>query len=394
MQFAVHAVRQLESATLLLEASDALDARRKAEVQGFSVITVRARSLGAIRINRSGRFPLVQFSQSLHALLIAGLSLVEAIEALTERETRGDIKQVLEFLLKKLYEGRTLSAALEAQPAAFPALYVATIRANEKTGALAEAIERFVHYRSQIDLVRKRIVAASIYPCLILGVGAMVILFLLLYVVPRFSQVFDDLGDRIPPLSRLLLYWGRFVHDHAGMVLLVALAVPALGFYALSRPGIRAHLGRTAMRMPRIGEYMRIYQLARFYRTLGMLLRAGIPIVPALTMVMGLLPSSMRHSLDLARIDIREGQSLSIAFDAHGLATSVSLRMLRVGERTGQMGEMMDRIAIFHDADIEQAIDWFIRLFEPLLMVFIGVIIGGIVLLMYAPIFDLAGSIQ
>jgi general secretion pathway protein F len=148
------------------------------------------------------------------------------------------------------------------------------------------------------------------------------------------------------------------------------------------------------MRLPRLGEYVRIYQLARFYRTLGMLLRGGIPIVPALDMVMGLLPTAMRPQLEAARADIRDGQSLSVAFDTRGLSNPVSLRMLRVGERTGQMGEMMERIAAFFDDDIAEAIDWFIRLFEPILMIVMGVVIGVIVLLMYAPIFELAGSIQ
>jgi general secretion pathway protein F len=276
----------------------------------------------------------------------------------------------------------------------FPPIYVATIRANEKTGALAEAIERFIHYRSQIDLVRKRVTAAAIYPSLILAVGGLVILFLLLYVVPRFAQVFDDLGDRIPAMSRLLLQWGQLVHEHGLAVLLVLCAVPLAVLLLLARPEVRAWLGRAVTRIPRIGEFVRVYQLARFYRTLGMLLRAGIPAVPALSMVTALLPMSLRAALDEARHEVEEGRSLSMALDAHRLATPVSLRMMRVGERTGQMGEMMERIAAFHDDDVAQTIDWFVRLFEPLLMVALGVIIGVIVLLMYAPIFELAGAIQ
>jgi general secretion pathway protein F len=394
MQFTVKAFRQQKLATLVFEAADVQDARQRAEAQGLSVVSINSARGQPIRLGSRNRFPLVQFNQNLLTLLQAGLSLVEAIDALTERETKADTKNVLERLLKLLYEGRTFSAALGDQPSAFPPLYIATIRANETTGALPEAMERFNHYRSQIDLVKKRVIAACVYPSLILGVGGLVILFLMLYVVPRFSQVFEDLGDRIPFMSRLLLDWGRFVEAHGWAVLLGALCSVAIMAYVLTLPATRASLGRALTRIPRIGEYVRVYQLARFYRTLGMLLRGGIPVVSALEMVTGLLPLSMKDTLEAARQAIREGQPLSLAFDAHHLATAVSLRMLRVGERTGQMGPMMERIAAFHDEDVAQAIDWFIRLFEPILMVVMGAIIGVIVVLMYAPIFELAGSIQ
>jgi general secretion pathway protein F len=394
MQFTVSGIRESTMAKLFVEAANRDEARISAEAQGVAVISVHGLGWQALSFGRRRSFPLIQFNQGLHALISAGLSLVEGIEALAEREARAEIKQVLKMLLAKLYEGASLSAALEAQPDVFPPIYVATIRANEKTGALAEAIERFIHYRSQIDLVRKRVTAAAIYPSLILAVGGLVILFLLLYVVPRFAQVFDDLGDRIPAMSRLLLQWGQLVHEHGLAVLLVLCAVPLAVLLLLARPEVRAWLGRAVTRIPRIGEFVRVYQLARFYRTLGMLLRAGIPAVPALSMVTALLPMSLRAALDEARHEVEEGRSLSMALDAHRLATPVSLRMMRVGERTGQMGEMMERIAAFHDDDVAQTIDWFVRLFEPLLMVALGVIIGVIVLLMYAPIFELAGAIQ
>ena len=212
--------------------------------------------------------------------------------------------------------------------------------------------------------------------------------------VPRFSQVFQDMGDRIPLMSRLLLQWGQFAHAHGlqlvgGGVLLLG----AVG-YALTRASVQLAIGRQIQRIPHIGEVVRVYQLARFYRALGMLQQAGIPIVTALDMVVGLLPISLHPALAAARRDIGEGRSISAAFETHGLTTAVSLRLLRVAEKTGQMGEMLERTAGFHEEDISQSIEWFIRLFEPLLMIVMGVVIGVVVLLMYAPIFELAGSIQ
>ncbi len=395
MQYAVQGIRRMQSVSLTLEASDPADARRLAEAQGCAVIGVKAVAAGrGFAFGGGPAFPLLQFNQSLLILLKAGLSVVEAIETLADRESRSDAKQILVRLHGQLNNGLSLSAALEAQPAVFPPLYIASVRANEKTGALTEAIERFILYRSQADLMRKRIVGAAIYPAMILGVGSLVIAFLLLYVVPRFSLVFQDLGDRIPLMSRLLLQWGQFAHAHwAGLLGGGVLMVAAVA-YALGRPEVRRALGQMIQRIPRVGEAVRVYQLARFYRALGMLQQAGIPIVSALDMVTGLLPPTLHPALAAARRDIGEGRSISAAFESHGLTTAVSLRLLRVAERTGQMGEMLERTAGFHDEDISQSIEWFIRLFEPLLMIAIGIVIGIVVLLMYAPIFELAGSIQ
>jgi general secretion pathway protein F len=149
-----------------------------------------------------------------------------------------------------------------------------------------------------------------------------------------------------------------------------------------------------AWRIPAIGARMRIYQLARFYRTLGMLLRGGIPVTQALEMVIDLLHPALRVQLRQAGQSIKEGRSVSFAMQTHRLTTPVAARMLRVGERAGRMGEMMERAASFYDEEMARWVDWFTRLFEPLLMAFIGVIIGLIVVLMYLPIFELAGSIQ
>ena len=394
MQYAVEAIRRLQPASLVVEAADVREARAQVESRGYVVVAVRAAGAQRFRLGRGRAFPLLHFNQSLLILLQAGLSVVEAIETLAERESRPDARHVLQGLLGHLKEGRSFSVALEAQPEVFPALYIASVRANERTGALQEAIERFVHYRAQADLVRKRVVAAAVYPAMVLGVGTLVIAFLLFYVVPRFSQVFQDLGDRIPATSRLLLEWGQFAHAHATALLAGAASLVAMAAYALTRPAVRLRIARGVQRLPHIGEIVRVYRLARFYRALGMLQQAGMPIVASLELVRGLLPSDMQPLLAQARRDIEQGRSISQSFEANALTTAVSLRLLRAAEQTGRMGEMLERTAGFHEEDISQAIEWFIRLFEPMLMIAIGLVIGVVVLLMYAPIFELAGSLQ
>ena len=395
MQYTIQAFRRLQTVTLSIDATDYADAQRQAEAQGYAVVAVKASQRRWMSPwSGSNAFPLLQFNQSLLILLKAGLSVVEAIETLAERESRAETRRVYRQLHSDLSVGLSLSTALERQPVIFPAIYIAGVRANERSGGLIESLQRFILYRAQADLLRKRIVGASIYPLMILGVGTLVIAFLLLYVVPRFSQVFQDMGDRIPYMSRLLLNWGQFVHVHGVEVVLVMVAGLAAAGYALQLAPVRASLGRALQRLPRIGGYVRVYQLARFYRALGLLQQAGIPVVSALDMVTGLLPQGLRVGLTGARRDIAEGRALSDALEANGLTTSVALRLLRVAERTGQMGEMLEQTALFHEDEVAQAIDWFIRLFEPLLMVAIGIVIGLVVLLMYAPIFELAGSVQ
>ena len=394
MQFAIQAIHRMQTISLEIEAADLSDARRQAEVRGYAVVAIRAARGQWLKPRASTSFPLLQFNQSLLILLEAGLSVVESIDTLALRETRADARRVLEDLRAQLGMGLSLSAALERHHEIFPALYVAGVRANERSGGLVEAIERFIHYRAQADQLRKRIVGAAVYPALILGVGVLVIGFLLLYVIPRFSQVFEDMGDRIPAMSRLLLDWGRFVHAHGLGVLAAMIAAIVGAIMALRTRGVRHWIARRIVRLPRIGNYVLTYQLARFYRALGLLQQAGIPILQALDMVTGLLPETLHDSLAGARRDIGEGRALSDAFEKNGLTTVVAVRLLRVAESTGRMGEMLERTAIFHEDDIAEAIDWFIRLFEPALMIGIGLIIGVIVMLMYAPIFELAGSLQ
>jgi general secretion pathway protein F len=397
MRFDLKAMREGEGVVALsLDAPSEMDALQLAQAQGYAVLSVRSRQLSRLGFGRDsrGRFPLQLFSAELLALLKAGLSLVESVQTLAEKEHRPDTRKVIDDVIARLYEGRTLSQALEQFPDVFPPLYVASVRAAERTGDLPEALSRYIAYQAQIDVVRKKLVSASIYPVLLISVGGLVTIFLLGYVVPRFSHIYDDLGGDLPLLSRLLIGWGRFLEAHAMQVGMGAVVAVALGIYLFSRPETKRWLGLQLWKVPAIGERMRVYQLARFYRTLGMLLNGGIPVVAALNMVEGLLHPTLRGLMREATQSIREGQSISIAMEAHQLTTPVALRMLRVGEQTGRMGEMMERIATFYDDEMARWVDWFTRLFEPLLMAVIGVVIGMIVVLLYLPIFELAGSLH
>ena len=395
MRFELKAITQegrVES--LDFQALDEAGARQQAEGRGYTVLTLRRKS-GPIETWRAReRFPVTLFSQELLVLLGSGLPLVEAIVTLAEKERHAGYRATLEHIADILRQGRPFSAALEQFPHVFSPLYVATVRAAERTSDLGPALGRYVAYQNQMEALRKRLLNAAIYPLLLIGVGGLVSLFLVLYVVPRFSRIYEERAAALPLFSKLLLAWGQLVEGH-GLLVLGALAGLAIACaYALRAAPVQARLANALWRVPALGERMKLYQLARFYRTIGMLLRGGMPLVSALDMGAELLHPALRERLVAARKAISEGLPISASMDGNGLATPVALRMLAVGERSGNMGEMMDRIAVFHDEEISRWVDWFTRLFEPILMAAIGLVIGGIVILMYMPIFELAGSLQ
>jgi general secretion pathway protein F len=375
------------------QAPDQATAVQQLEGRGYTVLSVRAKR-GIGWRGAGERFPVVLFSQELRVLLNAGLPLVESIDTLAEKERREEFRAVLERIVGALREGRPFSAALEQFPQAFSALYIATVRASERTSDLAPALARYVAYANQLEAIRKRVVNASIYPFLLMGVGGLVSLFLLLYVVPRFGRIYEERAADLPFFSKLLLAWGHAVDAHGGVVLAVIAILIAAGVYAFRLPSVKTGIGDALWRLPALGERLKVYQLARFYRTIGMLVRGGMPLVAALEMGAELLHPLLRTRLAAASRAISEGRKLSQSMDANGLTTPVALRMLAVGEQGGNIGEMLEQIAAFHDEEMARWVDWFTRLFEPILMALIGLVIGAIVILMYMPIFELAGNLR
>ena len=212
MRYSLKALGRQGIVQLQIDAEDAEHARRQAENQGLRVVSVRGqgKALGGLAWRRAA-FDLVLFSQELTTLLHAGLPLIDALESLAEKSPSA-LRGVLTELVRQLYEGHSLSQSLARQPRVFPTLYVALVQSSERTGALGDALARYIGYRQRLDLVRQKLVGASVYPLLLLLVGGGVVLFLLGYVVPRFSLVFEGMGSELPWLSRVLMDVGLFLH--------------------------------------------------------------------------------------------------------------------------------------------------------------------------------------
>ncbi|HYD54421.1 MAG TPA: type II secretion system F family protein, partial [Gemmatimonadaceae bacterium] len=350
MQFEIHAVdRRQQVVALTFEAVSEAAALEAAKLRGLKVFSVQStkRLFSLSGMRRKSRFPTLLFSVELAALLEAGLNLVEALSTLAERKQDSQGGDVLAGLVAAIQRGEPFSKAVAGFPQHFSPLYVATIRASERTGNVREALGRYIAYQEELERVKKKIVSATIYPAILAIVGALVVGFLMFYVVPRFARVYEDMAGTLPFFSQLLLGFGSLVSKYALPMGIGLVALVASTAFVLSKPEVRARLNGTLWSIPAVGERLKIYQLARLYRTAGMLLKAGIPAVQALGMTRDLLSAHLRPQLEAAKKRIENGEAMSAALGACGLATAVASRMMTVGERSGDMGGMFAQIARF-----------------------------------------------
>lgn len=394
-RYCIHAVDAEGRVNLYrVDAASAEEARRSIQRAGAEVLRVDV--AGLARPWRGGRFDVRLFAHELMTLLQAGLSLVEALETLEARNAirPGSDDGVVGRLLSGLREGVSLSAAMERLPDAFPPLLTATVSASEQTGDVAHGLQRYLRHDEQVSRLRDKVVGASLYPAMLMVSGVAVALFLLVFLVPRFSGVYENLDSELPLASRLLMQWGTFAADHLPLVMTTLGVLVALAVGALLRTATRERLMARIERIRWLGERFRLMRLSRFYRALGLLLEGGIPAVRALRTTGRLLPDTLRSGIDQVIRDVERGRPLSESLEDAGLSTPVASRLLRAGERNGQLADMLERTAGFHDEEIGRWLDAFMRLFEPALMIFIGLVVGMIVVLLYLPIFELAGSLQ
>jgi len=385
--------------TVCIDGDTAASAVAMAQSRGLRVASVRA--AGASRGKALGlpalpttRFDVELFARELAALLDAGVGVIDALRTLGSNERREASAAVYRNLLRQLEEGNSLSVALEHSGNVFPKVLIACVKASEQTGGLADSLRRYSRNSATLQELRSRVVSAAIYPTVLLIVGAAVVLFLLAFVVPRFATLLEHSGRELPLLSRWLIAWGGAVHRH-GSGIATALAVLLLGvFAACRRQSTREVVADRILALPGIGQHFRIYRQSQFFRTTAMLVDGGIPAVQAFELARELVSRTDRAALNAAVHQIRSGQKISEAFQQCGLANPITSRLLTVAEKTGGLGPVLDKIAGFQEAHVSRSIDLISRLIEPAMMIFIGVVIGGIVVLMYMPIFELASSIQ
>jgi general secretion pathway protein F len=377
---------------LELDAADDAHLHRHVAEMGLALIEATPLERKRGFTLRKPVFERALFTQELIALLEAGLSLVETVETLRDKSREGLNRTVLQGIVAALYEGEPLSRALERQPEHFPPLYVATVASAEQTGHLAEALKRYHHYDARLSAVRKKVVASMVYPSIVIATGALIILFMAFYVIPKFSQVFATMKD-MPLTVRLMLMWANLVEAHGGLLLAGLFATVIGAGLSLRSSRVRARLAMLFFSLPKLADYQRLFGLTRFYRTLGLLLAGGMSMVTSLELAAQVLPAQLQAALVQALDEIRAGKPLSGALPAAKLTTPVAERLIRVGEQSGELAGMVTRSAEFCDEELDRAIDTLMRIVEPVLMLVVGGIVGTIIFLLYMPIFQLAGAV-
>jgi general secretion pathway protein F len=397
VQFLFEVVAVSPQGSLLTErlrASDATKASEQLQLRGLRVLSCREIRTSSWQGLRRRRLDIGLFTDELAALLDAGLGMVDTLRTLAQKERDSASRQALEAVTRDVIEGLPLSAALGNRGDLFPPLLVASVSASEQTGDLVSALRRFSVHLESMRMLRGKLVGAAIYPALLLAVGSIVVLFLLGVVVPRFAVLLEGASKKLPLASQLLLGWGKSVAAHPALFLSAFASVVVLIVIGLLRAARSGWQIPGLQRAWLIGPLVRLFRHAQFYRTSSMLVQGGIPVLRAFDMSRRLLSVEDQLALDGARRQIAEGRPIGPALAQAQIADTVALRMLEVAQKTGRLADVLARIASFQEAALNRAIDLTARLVEPALMIFIGLVIGAIVVLMYMPIFDLATSLQ
>lgn len=394
--FVVHSIHPQAGLTRTrVQAADAQAAVSAARADPRHVLSVEMQAADAATPRAArGRFPLRLFSQELAVLLGAGIPLLEALETLREKEGSAAVALALDGVIEVLRNGQPLSAALKSRPDSFDPLYVAVVQSSERTGQLEQALREHAAYLAWVDALRSKLVSASIYPLTLIVAGTAVIVFLLLFVVPRFAAILEGVGGDLPATSQLLIDLGRIGGEHPWSTAAAAFGLLASPALVWRHAGVRAWATSRVWRLPLLGPRLHLLALAQFYRTASMLLGAGVPAVGAMKASREVISLRLRGALDTAIERVGQGERMSVALQLAGLTTPVSLRMVRVGERSGSLGPMLRQAAEFYDEELSRLTELVTHLVNPLLMLVMGVIIGGIVMLMYMPIFQLVEQVQ
>lgn len=383
----------------LVEAESAEVAAQTLKQLGLTILSVEQDSASILMRWLPGKIqsPRVDVGlicTELATLLHAGLHLVEAMDALAARESSGDAG-IYRALAAQLHQGRALSQAMAAGQAQFPAILLASVRAAERTGKVADALEQYGRLHRGVQELRRKLLSTAVYPLVVVGFGVLVALFLLFVVIPRFASVYGGLGPHPGWASQVLIV----VSQHMQHYRLLWLGLIMLSLLALVRIILQGQFTRKLLtllaRHGQLASWLRLFQMAEVFRSLSVLLRGGFSVVDALQLCAD-TPSDprTRAALHAALLRIREGSGLSSALQAGGMIDEVALRLIAAGERAGNLPATLDAIADDHSRRVQNLLERGMRLVEPLTMIGVGLMVGLLVMLMYMPIFDLAGAIQ
>lgn len=385
-----------------IDGDDERAVRSKLEGDGYIVIDLRSRDRktparsGTFRFG--GKLPLhgvLVFNQELLALLKAGLAVLRVWDLLIERASHADFQQALRTVREDIRGGSAISDAMAKHPRYFDELYVATIRAGEQSGNLPEVLQRYIGYLKLMMELKAKVTKALAYPAFLVVVGVGVIGFLVGYVMPTFVSVYGESSQALPVATQTLLDLVSGVNRHAipGLLLCVG-AIGGLKAYRATDTG-RLATDRLLLSAPGLGVILTYHHTVQLMRTLGTVLAGGIPAVEAVQIAGGAVSNRfMARGLTEAVERIREGTTLSSAIEAQQVLPKLATEMIAVGEETGSLETMLRDIAEFYEGSLDLKLTRMTTWIEPALLLAMGVIVGTIVIIMYLPVFQMAGTVQ
>jgi type IV pilus assembly protein PilC len=378
--------------------------RREFEEKGLYVLAIQQAGRRALagmhlpalptRKKVSSREFLV-FNQELATLLKAGMPLVQSLDILRSRITNPTFKTVLDDVFERVRAGSALSEAFEVHGALFPGVYTASLLAGEKSGNLEQVLRRYVSYVKVVSSVRRKTVSALVYPAILVLLSIIVVTVIVVKVVPEFGNFYNQFGKELPLSTRMIVGLSEFVTSYF-VLILAAMALAVFSFWGWVRqPGQRRRLDAALLKVPMIGPIAQKFSTSQGARTLATLLGGGIPLVNALEVTSRSLSNQhMAAQLTTAAQQVREGRSLAATLQESGSFPDVAIKMVEVGEQTGALQEMLNSLADFYDEEIDTNLGRFVTIIEPVLLVIMGVVIAGLLLSLYLPLFNLSSALS
>ena len=381
------------------EAGSERELRDKYSLQGFLIYSIKPRgeiagvSMGGKKRKVSLEKFLI-FNQQFVTLVKAGLPILKALDLLSDRLADAKLAPYLKAVRDEVKTGALLSEAFAAQKV-FPAIYVTSVMAGEKSGALAEVLERYITYQKLSLSIRKKLIVSLIYPCLLLILVLLLMVFLITYVVPSFAELYRSMSAQLPAATVILIAIGTTARSYilAGFAALIVAGI-AFRYWAKTEKG-QERMDRVRLRTPVFGEIWIKYQVAQFSRVLSTLLVGGIPLLQALdTAANSLGANLLKTTLGQAAKMVKEGKSLSSALEETGIFPELSIDMIEVGESTGALPAMLTSVGEFYEDDVNTRMTAALSLIEPAIMIFMGAFVTFVLVALYLPIFSLADTLK
>ena len=377
-----------------LSAANEDELRARFAQAGYYVYSVKQRGLLAPSgtAKRVKLETFLVFNQQFLTLIRAGLPILSAVDLLARRQKQPNFRAQLEDVAQRVRNGESISNAFEAQ-GGFPIVYTTTLLAGERAGNLEEVLQRYLDFQRVSLTFRKKLTASLIYPAVLVVMVTLLFIFLITFVVPRFAELYDQLGTKLPSMTTFLLALGRNAQSY-GLYLLAALVIAGFLFFRwIKTDAGSAAFDRVRIGLPLVGAVWLKYQVGLFSRTLSTLLKGGLPLVPSLETAAKSIASRQVSNAVLTSVEtVREGKGLSTSLERTKIFPELAIEMIEVGESTGALPQMLNSVAEFFEEDVETSLTAAMSLIEPAILIVMGVVVITILIALYMPIFNLSSA--